>query len=566
MNRHARNTLAWITAIVLGAGACGKNADPSKAAARAKDRDAIAAPHIDETKKIAEPLAPPPATEKDAIDGTKAHQQAAVSRGQMGVMAAPMKRPPGHTGAGYLDEGEAPPPRQPNTEQYQHHDANKLTLTEKDHLSTFSIDVDTASYAIVRKKIQSGEQVPADAVRVEEFLNYFRYHYAAPQGGKPFAVDMEAAPSPFTKGRHILRVGVQGKQIAKSDRKKAHLVFLVDVSGSMDDPAKLPLVKQALRILVQNLNDGDTVSLVTYAGNTRVVLGPTEMNEKAKIYEAIEDLNAGGSTAMASGIELAYQLAAKQITKDSISRVLVLTDGDANVGSTTHEEILKSIAGYVAKGVTLSTVGFGMGNYKDTMMEQLADKGNGASYYIDSLSEAKKVFQEQLGATLEVIAKDVKIQVDFNPAAVGAYRLIGYENRDIADNDFRNDKVDAGEIGAGASVTALYEVELTDKARAGKETTLATVRIRAKTPRGIEAAEDVYPFAAESLHGEFGEASQDLRFATAVMGFAEILRKSPYADGWKIDDVLAIAKAASGGDDTDRQEFLSLVASFSKRS
>jgi Ca-activated chloride channel family protein len=456
---------------------------------------------------------------------------------------------------------KAPPPRgdegdnEPNTEAYDHHDVNKLTLSKDDHLSTFAIDVDTASYSIVRKKILAGQAVPPDAVRVEEFLNYFHYSYEGPGDDRPFAVHMEAAPSPYAPARHLLRVAVQGKQVAKRDRKPAHLVFLVDVSGSMMEPDKLPLAQRSLRILVDNLGEKDTVAIVTYAGATRVVLRPTTMDKKAEIYSAIDELTAGGSTDMGSGIELAYQLASKQVGPASETRVIVLSDGDANVGNTTHESILKTIKGYVKEGVTLSTVGFGMGNYKDNLMEQLADKGNGNAYYIDGLSEAKKVFQEQLGGTLEVIAQDVKIQVDFNPKSVTAYRLVGYENRDIADHDFRNDKVDAGEIGAGHAVTAVYEVELARDA----EPTLATVRIRAKKPRGTEAAEYAYPFETKALEPTFADASPDFRWAAAVMGFAEILRKSPYADGWKLDTVLTIAQGAAGAGNAERQEFLSLV-------
>jgi Ca-activated chloride channel family protein len=458
----------------------------------------------------------------------------------------------------YVMQPPAPPQPDPQgSEAYDHHDVNKLTLTKDDHESTFAIDVDTASYTIARRKILEGSAVPTDAVRVEEFVNYFHYDYEGPGADRPFAVHMEAAPSPYSAGRYFLRVGVQGKTVAKRERKRSHLVFLVDVSGSMQSADKLPLAQRALRILVDNLNENDTVSLVTYAGATRVVLAPTNASERAKIESAIDELTAGGSTAMGSGLELAYDLAAKQLTPDSETRVIVLSDGDANVGNTTHEDILKTIHGHVKEGVTLSTVGFGMGNYKDNLMEQLADKGNGVSYYIDGLSEAKRVFQEKLAGTLEVIAQDVKIQVDFDPKVVTAYRLVGYENRDIRDQDFRDDKVDAGEIGAGHAVTAVYEVELAAGAQTNPN--LATVRIRAKKPRGKEAAEYTYPFARDLLRPSFDAASADFRFASAVVGFAEILRKSPYADGWTLDKVLSIARAAAPAANAERQEFLTLV-------
>jgi len=418
-----------------------------------------------------------------------------------------------------------------NTEDFKDYGVNPMTTTAEDHLSTFAVDVDTASYAIARRKILSGQLPPASAVRVEEFVNYFRYQYEAPTGGAPFAVHMDAAPSPFSKGQHLLRVGVQAKKLSLRERKSANLVFLADVSGSMSSPDKLELAKRALRILVNNLKDGDTVALVTYAGNTRVVLEPTGLDKKAEIVSAIEDLHSGGSTAMASGLQLAYDLAAKNLAPNRLSRVIVLSDGDANVGNTSHDAILASIAKHVKDGVTLSTAGFGMGNYKDTMMEQ----------------------QEQLGGTLEVVAKDVKIQVDFNKEAVKQYRLVGYENRDIADIDFRNDKVDAGEIGAGHTVTAIYEVEL-----ANSNQPLATVRIRAKKPRGTKASENAYAFDRDKLHASFDAASVDFRFATAVMATAEVLRGSKHAQNWDIGRIMQIARAAAGEENPERQEFLAL--------
>jgi Ca-activated chloride channel homolog len=462
------------------------------------------------------------------------------------------------------------PPPPPDTkpdpqtgEQYKDYGVNPFVDTATDRLSTFAIDVDTASYAIARRKILAGEMPPPAAVRVEEFINYFKYDYAGPTDGAPFAVHMDMAPSPFSKGRHILRVGVQAKKVALRDRKKAHLTFLVDVSGSMSSSDKLDLAKRSLRILVDNLRDGDTVALVTYAGDTRVVLPPTDLARKAEIVSAIEDLSSGGSTAMASGIDLAYQQAAKTLSADSISRVIVLSDGDANVGNTSHEQILKAIEGRVKEGVTLTTVGFGMGNYKDELMEQLANKGNGNNYYIDSLNQAKRVFQEQLGGTLEVVAKDVKLQLDLDPTLVKKYRLIGYENRDIADADFRDDKVDAGEIGAGHTVTAMYELELADTLPANLTPAamakLATLRIRAKAPDGTKATEKAYGFDAGLQFASFDGAPADLRFATAVMAAAEILRHSEHAGSWSVAQVLAIAKAAAPAGSAERQEFVSLV-------
>lgn len=444
-----------------------------------------------------------------------------------------------------------------NTESHKDYGRNPMVWTNTDRLSTFAVDVDTASYTFARGKIRDGAIPHPSAVRVEEFVNYFHYGYGAPDGDRPFDVHMDAAPSPFTKGRHVLRVGVQAKKLSVHERKAANLVFLVDVSGSMSSPNKLGLAKRALRILVHNLRDGDNVALITYAGRTEVVLEPTGLKHKSRIMSAIENLQSGGSTNMGSGIQLAYERAARNLGPGSLSRVIVLSDGDANVGKTSHKDILDTIRGHVKEGVTLSTIGFGMGNYKDDLMEQLANKGNGNYYYIDGISQARRVFQEQLGATLEVVAKDVKIQVEFDPAAVARYRLIGYENRAVADRDFRNDRVDAGEIGAGHSVTAMYEVELTRNVHLPP----AVVHIRAKKPRGERAKEWAYGFPMSAMSATFEHASSDFRFATAVMGAAEILRHSEHASTWKMHRVVDIASAATENR-AERREFVDLMSGF----
>jgi Ca-activated chloride channel family protein len=393
-------------------------------------------------------------------------------------------------------------------------------------------------------------------VRVEELVNYFKYTYAAPTT-QPFSVALDMAPSPFGNDRQILRVGVSTKPLSVSERKQAHLVFLVDVSGSMQSPDKLPLVKRSLRILVDNLKDGDTVALVTYAGDTRVVLPPTGVEYRNKILAAIEELASGGGTSMGAGVELAYREAAKKLSPNSVSRVIVLSDGDANIGNTTHDQILATIKGHVKEGVTLSTIGFGMGNYKDETMEQLANKGNGNNFYIDGLSAAKRVFQEQLGSTLEVVAKDVKLQVQFDQTRVTRYRLIGYENRNVRDEDFRNDKVDAGEIGAGHQVTALYELELA-RGWAGTTEPLVTVRVRHKAPRGETATEAAFPLAASSIAPAFAQATADMRFAFAVAAFADVMRGGEDAKQWDLKTVRSIAHAAAGSSD-DRKELVDLI-------
>ncbi|MDQ3364446.1 MAG: VWA domain-containing protein [Myxococcota bacterium] len=438
----------------------------------------------------------------------------------------------------------------------KNHGQNPWTSTDRDRLSTFAADVDTASYTLARRTLTEGALPVHAAVRVEEFVNYFDYAFPAPTAGTPFAVLMQAAPSPVNPARHILRVGVGTKAKAAHERKPANLVFLVDVSGSMSGPDRLELAKQSLRILTQNLDEHDTVSLVTYAGSTRVVLKPTGLQHKARILSAIDELTSGGSTAMGSGIDLAYQQAMQGLRPGAISRVIVLSDGDANVGTATHDAILKTIAGRVKEGVTLSTIGFGMGNYKDELMEQLANKGNGNNFYIDSLAAAKKVFEQQLGSTLEVVAKDAKFQIDFDPTLVARYRLVGYENRDIADHDFRNDKVDAGEIGAGHQVTALYEIELTD---AGKQANapIATVRIRHKEPTGEQAIEAAFPMIGGPA-ASFANAPVDFRFAFAVAAFADVLRGGEDAEHWSLAQIRDVAKAGAG-DDADRQELVMLI-------
>jgi Ca-activated chloride channel family protein len=435
---------------------------------------------------------------------------------------------------------------------HAHQKPNPFTHTSEDRFSTFAVDVDTASYALFRRHVSTGGLPPPDAIRIEEWVNAFRYRYPEPTEGD-FRVDLEGAPSPFTRGRHLLKVGLQGRHIPQSQRKPTHLVFLVDTSGSMTGADRLGLAQRSMKLMLEGLNPTDTVALVTYAGGVRDVLPPTPASQKDVISSAIDALTAGGGTAMGSGLEVAYRHAARKAAPGAVSRIIVLSDGDANIGNTTPQALFTSIQGYVQEGVTLSTIGFGMGNYRDDVMEQLANKGNGNAYYIDSEREARRVFQEQLAGTLEVIAQDVKVQVEFNPQAVRGYRLLGYENRAIADRDFRDDKVDAGEIGAGHTVTALYEVELT-----GEGSTVATVRVRAKRPGGVEAAEQRFPFAREQLHPTLAAASANLRFATAVAGTADILRGAPQASDWSLATAEALAEEAVEGQ-SDRAEFLGLL-------
>jgi Ca-activated chloride channel family protein len=446
-------------------------------------------------------------------------------------------------------------PREPaGTEDYHDWGKNPWIDAKVDHLSTFAADVDTASFTIARKKLESGELPPAASVRVEEWVNYFKYSFGAPQAGSVFSVAMDAAPHPFADGRYVLRVGVATTQKPAAEREPANLVFLVDVSGSMDEPDKLPLAKQALHVLVDNLNEHDTVALVTYAGDSRVILPRTSIDHRDQILAAIENLRPGGSTAMASGIDTAFEIAASNLKPGTVSRVIVCTDGDANVGPHSHEEILKLIEGRAKQGVTLSTVGFGMGNYKDTLMEQLADKGNGNNYYIDSLSAAKRVFGENLTATLEVAAKDVKLQVDFDASRVSHYRLIGYENRDVADKDFKNDQVGGGQVGWGHQVTAMYELELAPGAEPGP---FGTLHVRHKAPDGDTSTEEVFAMSAAPA-ASLAAASPDLRFAFAVAALADVLRGNKDAQSWSLDSIRTLAADASGTD-KDRLELLGML-------
>ena len=450
---------------------------------------------------------------------------------------------------------------QSDSEDYVHYGVNDMTLSDADRFSTFSVDVDTASYSIARRKLVEGWMPPTASVRVEEFVNAMHYDYDAPRAGSndgaPFAVHMEAAPNPWQTNHHVLRIGVQGAEVDQDSRAPVHLTFLVDTSGSMNSPDKLGLAKESLKFLVNGLGEEDTVSLVTYAGSSQVLLEPTSCTRKSTIHSAIDSLSSGGGTHMDSGMNLAYEMASQSYLHGAENRVIVLSDGDANIGRTTHDSILATVQHHAEEGITLSTIGFGMGNYKDTMMEQLSNKGDGNYFYIDSFEEAQQVFGEDLAGTIQTIAKDVKIQVEFNPDAVTAYRLIGYENRDIADVDFRNDRVDAGEIGSGHAVTALYDVVLKDGAMS---TELATVRVRAKKPGPDSAAKEWATLMdGELLRADIDDTSDDFRLALATASFAELLRGSPYLAEVSYNDVWALAKSADRSRAEDA-ELLNLIS------
>ena len=467
-----------------------------------------------------------------------------------------------------------PPPV--DRENYGTFDANPVHRAAEDPVSTFSIDVDTGSYSNVRRILNAGALPPGDAVRVEEMINYFDYAYAAPRDeATPFGVVTEVARTPWNSKTHLLQIGIQGWKPA-GPAPASNLVFLVDVSGSMQDQDKLPLVKSSLKLLARQLTAKDRISLVVYAGNTGVVLEPTSGSDRASISAALDRLEAGGSTNGGAGISLAYAMAEKAFIPGGNNRVLLATDGDFNVGTVSFEALVDLVEEKRKGGVALTTLGFGTGNYNDHLMEQLADAGNGNHAYIDSLGEAERVLVAQRDATLHTIAKDVKIQVEFNPARVSEYRLIGYENRMLKREDFNNDQVDAGEIGAGHAVTALYEIavvgesgERVDALRYGVAPAAATgggdelafVKLRYKRPEdGMQASSRLIERAVRvgEARDDASAASPQFRLAAAVAAYGQLLRGGTYTGKFGYADVVALAKSASGVD-REAGDFLKLV-------
>jgi Ca-activated chloride channel family protein len=492
--------------------------------------------------------------------------KAAAEASRTGIASSPSM----HLNFSYMD---MPPPV--DRENYGAIDANPVHIVADTPVSTFSIDVDTGAYSNVRRILNEGRLPPEDAVRVEELVNYFNYSYEAPRDpATPFGVVTEIAPTPWNPKTHLLQIGIQGWK-PQAAPKASNLVFLVDVSGSMQDRDKLPLVKSSLQLLARQLTATDRISLVVYAGSTGVVLEPTPGNETAEIQSALDRLEAGGSTNGGAGIALAYAMAQKAFIPDGNNRVLLATDGDFNVGTVSFEALIDLVKEKRRSGVALTTLGFGTGNYNDHLMEQLADAGNGNHAYIDSLTEAQRVLVSQRDATLHTIAKDVKIQIEFNPALVTEYRLIGYENRMLAREDFNNDQVDAGEIGAGHTVTALYEVALegrggeridplryaTKPEAAARGGELAFVRLRYKRPAdGSEAASRLIerPVLASEIREGSAQASAQFRLAAAAAAYGQLLRGGQYTGSYRYRDILALAGSATGVD-AEAGNFLQLV-------
>jgi Ca-activated chloride channel family protein len=460
-----------------------------------------------------------------------------------------------------------------NTEAYNVVNENRFLGAASNPLSTFSIDVDAASYSNVRRFLSQGTLPPKDAVRLEELVNYFPYRYPDRSGEHPFAVSTEVAPCPWATDHRLVRIGLQARRVATRDLPPSNLVFLIDVSGSMASPDKLPLVQQAFRTLVQELRSEDHVAIVVYAGAAGLVLPSTRGSDKATILGAIDQLQAGGSTAGGAGIRLAYDVAREHFNPEGNNRVILATDGDFNVGVSSDAEMVRLIEQRREEGTFLTVLGFGSGNLKDSKMEQLADKGNGHYAYIDSFLEARKVFVQEFGGTLFTVAKDVKIQIEFNPARVQSYRLLGYENRLLAKEDFKDDKKDAGELGSGHSVTALYEVvpvgaramalgddsltyqEVSLRPGARHSSELLTVRLRYKDPQGSTSKLLETPVTDRT-----GAASEDMRFASAVAEFAMLLRESEHRGHASWEQVLSLARGARGEDQQGyRGEFVGLV-------
>lgn len=479
-------------------------------------------------------------------------------------------------------------------DKFTHVDESPVKQVKAEPVSTFSIDVDTSSYSFVRKQLNAGVLPQKDAVRVEEMVNYFDYNYDLPKDkAAPFQPNVTVTPSPWGEGHKLVHIGIKGYDIPATEKPRSNLVFLIDTSGSMNEQDKLPLLRNSFKLLLDTLKADDTVAIVTYAGSAGVALEPTKVSDKAKIIAALDGLGAGGGTAGAEGIRTAYQLAGANLDKKGVNRVILATDGDFNIGITDHNELKSFIERERAGGVFLSVLGFGRGNYNDQMMQDLAQNGNGVAAYIDTLSEARKVLVQEASSTLFTIAKDVKIQVEFNPAMVVEYRLVGYETRALNKEDFNNDKVDAGDIGAGHAVTAIYDITpvgaaaSVDPSRYDAKTASGPARpeasaqeygflkIRYKLPDGDTSkmittpisvagekpfASTKCPAGAQCLVADTLGASDDVRFSVAVAGFGQLLKGGKYTGKLTYDDVIAMAQGAKGEDEFGyRAEFINLV-------
>jgi len=465
-----------------------------------------------------------------------------------------------------------------DNEKYAHYESNKVIQTQIEPVSTFSIDVDTGSYSNMRRLINSGHLPVRDAIRTEELINYFSYNMTNDKNtDAPFNISTEVGPSPWSADRHLLKIGIKAVDVDQQTLPSANLVFLIDVSGSMNSADKLGLLKKSLSLLVSKLRKQDSIAIVVYAGASGVVLEPTSGDNSQKIIRALENLRAGGSTNGASGIRLAYQVAQQAYIKGGINRILLTTDGDFNVGTVNFEQLKNLVEEKRKTGIKLSTIGFGTGNYNDHLMEQLADAANGKYSYIDNLNEAQKVLVDELSSSLKTVAKDGKIQIEFNPEIVSEYRLIGYENRKLNKEDFNNDKVDAGDIGAGDSVTALYDIVLNSnhskqidslryqavsdiKKYTALTNEIAFVKVRYKKPQQSKSQLISHAITKQQVKKSLDKTSDDFRFAAAVAGFAELLKGGKHQQSFGIKDLITLSNSGKGEDKFGyRHEFIQLI-------
>lgn len=452
------------------------------------------------------------------------------------------------------DPGQAPY----DSTFYQNYGVNPFFDAVEDPLSTFAMDVDTASYTVMRRYLNDGNLPDPDSVRVEEYLNFFDYRYPQPADGGAFAIYTEAAPSPFGgKNYDVVQIGIQGQTIAEEDRAPTSLTFVIDVSGSMERENRLETVKQSLRLLVEQLRPDDQIGIVVYGSNAQSILEPTSGRNKQRILRAIDSLAPSGSTNVEAGLDIGFAQAEEAFIRGGSNQILLCSDGVANNGVTDPQALLRKYEHYTAQGIKLSTFGFGMGNFNDVLMEQLADAGNGFYSYIDTLEQARRLFVDNLTGTLQIIARDAKVQVEFNPEVVSYYRLIGYENRDVADQDFRNDAVDAGEVGSSHSVTALYEIYRVPESTGD----IATVRIRYHKPDNSKIIEEAQTIGSRDRLDRFDEASGRFKLAVSVAEYAELLRYSRWTRGTVLDDVVELAYEAqpSFQGDEDVREFVDLL-------
>ena len=577
--RHAL-AIAVLGALVLAG--CHRNTTVAEAPAAAEEVTA------DKQGALAQ-YAPATSTEADAeqaldrvvVTGTRVRRaQERKAAGLAGNVAyappAPASPPPPPMPVMAISREAMPMPEAENTEQYAERDDNPVKRVSEEPVSTFSIDVDTGSYSNVRRMLRQGVRPPADAVRAEEMINYFDYGHPGPSSlATPFRVTTEIAPAPWNGKRQLLMIGIKGYDVPKAELPPANLVFLIDTSGSMQSEDKLPLLKQSFAQLVEQLRQQDRVSLVVYAGSAGVVLEPTPGSEKDTILAALDDLAAGGSTNGGAGIQLAYAMAKQGFVKHGVNRVILATDGDFNVGTTDQKALETLVGDQRRSGIALTTLGFGQGNYNDAMAERLADVGDGNHAYIDTLQEARKVLVQEMQSTLLTIAKDVKIQIEFNPAQVAEYRLICYENRMLRREDFANDRIDAGDIGAGHEVTALYEIVLVgsdaarlpalrygDAPKAGAPaiaSELAHLRLRYKRP-GEDTSRLIETPIAKPHEPRRHAPSASLRFAATVAAYADALRGGRNIDGWTWEDIARSARTTIGTDPwKQRAEFIGLI-------